>query len=103
MFLGQSCLGLSTLVDPRFDPVFATLLGCEQDGEASRQEDSNHAVSALAIDLSTRRRVKLSGTKVASSTEGPTAGKENSVRQVQLILKVETSLGGSSLYSCRLL
>lgn len=104
-FLGQSRLDLGNFVDQSFDPVLSTLLGSVQDGEAARSEISNHAVSALAINLSTRQRVKLSGKIVARSSEelGSTVGEESIVGQVQLVIKVEQSLGKLLLYSCRLI
>lgn len=53
-------------------------------------------VSGLTIDLETRKRVKMYGRMVAGSAsmkEDEVAGNEEHVAEMQLVLKIEQSLG----------
>lgn len=98
--LGQSIIGVKTLVDRKYDPVIGLLLGNEQDGMIHKEIEAGRLVSALGIHLATRDRVKLSGKMVAGALEhhGPTseAGEhENGTAEVQLVFAIQQSLGTS--------
>ena len=66
-----------------------TLLGDKADGEVVQEKGTGKMVGGLAIDLETRRRVKLYGRMVA----GALAATEEGVGEVQLVVKIEQSLG----------
>lgn len=100
--LGQSIMGIRTLVDPMYDPVTKTLLGRKHEDDAGEQSNEHHAVSALAIDLNTRSRYKLAGTKVAGAL-GHLGNDSDDGRvkptEARLVIKVEQSLGMKSTSS----
>jgi hypothetical protein len=87
--IAQSIIGVKTTVDRAFDPVVETLLGDKADGEVVQEKGTGKMVGGLAIDLETRRRVKLYGRMVA----GALAATEEGVGEVQLVVKIEQSLG----------
>lgn len=96
--LGQSIIGVKTLVDRKFDPVIRLLLGNKQDGDVHEEKGDGRLVSALGIHLATRERVKLSGKMVAGALghHGPTSetdADESSVAEVQVVFAVQQSLG----------
>ena len=96
--LGQSIVGVKTLVDRKFDPVIGLLLGDKQDGEVHEEKGEGRLVSALGIHLATRDRVKLSGKLVAGALghHGPTIKAdedESGAAEVQLVLAIQKSLG----------
>ncbi|OCL03712.1 hypothetical protein AOQ84DRAFT_392093 [Glonium stellatum] len=107
--LGASIIGTRTLVDRKYDPVIQILVGGRSDGEVVKGEGCGKMVSGLAIDLMTRKRVKLYGRMIAAAlsqisedendkdkvpkgSDGPTHG------QVQLVVKIEQSLGNCPKY-----
>lgn len=96
--LGQSIVGVKTFVDQTYDPVIKILLGDKQDGEAHEENGCGRLISALAIHLETRDRVKLSGKMVAGALgyHGPTSESDedrSGATEVQLVFAIEQSLG----------
>jgi hypothetical protein len=94
--VGRSIIGVKTLVSQKYDPVLELLVGDKKDGEVVGHGDGGRLVSALPIDLMTRSRLKISGKIVASALGevGPDAAQEeDGVGEVQLVIKVEHSLG----------
>lgn len=96
--LGQSIIGVKTFVDRTYDPVISVLLGDKQDGQVHEEEGYGRLISALAIHLETRDRVKLSGKMVAGSlgnhepiSEADEDG--SGATEVQLVFAIEQSLG----------
>jgi hypothetical protein len=87
--IGQSIIGVKAHVDRKYDPVIQTLLGDKADGEVVREDGPGRMVSALGIDLETRSRVKLYG-RIAAGTLASTEGDAG---EVQLVVKIEQSLG----------
>ena len=53
--------------------------------------EKGELMSGLAIDLDSRLRVKLSGRMVAGALQEPE--KDSGAAEVQLVVKIETSLG----------
>lgn len=91
--VAQGIIGVKTTVDRLHDPVLHALLGDAADGEVVQEKDGGKMVSALAIDLQNRKRVKLYGRSVA----GAVSATQEDVGQVQLVVKIEQSLGMYSL------
>lgn len=95
--LGSSVLGVKTPVGLEQDPVIEALLDGRAAGEVVKEEEgAGRPVSGLFIDLMRRKRVKFSGRMMAGtlSRVGSDAyGGEVAVGEVQLVLKVEQSLG----------
>lgn len=87
--VAQNIIGLKTTVDRVYDPVLSILLGDAADGEVVQEKDGGKMVGALAIDLQSRKRVKLYGKSVA----GAVSATEDNIGQVQLVVKIEQSLG----------
>ncbi|OJJ45480.1 hypothetical protein ASPZODRAFT_26830 [Penicilliopsis zonata CBS 506.65] len=98
----ESIIGLRTLVDQKHDPVIRALLGSSADGGVVTAQDAGKMVSALAIDLENRRRVKLHGRMVAGvvSSFGPAESDEEFSRQseLQMAVKIDASLGNCPKY-----
>ena len=93
--LGSSVIGVKTIVDRVYDPVVETLVGGRQDGEVPREESQGRIISGLCIDLATRSRAKMSGRMVAGVLGAVSTRDNGAVHtgQVQLVIKVEQSLG----------
>ena len=96
--LGQSVIGVKTLVDGRFDPVIGHLLGDKADGEVHEDEGNGQLVSALGLHLATRDRVKLSGKMVAGALGhrrpiSEADEDESGPVEVQLVFAIQQSLG----------
>ena len=94
--LGNSMIGIRTLVVPQYDPVIQLLVGDENNGEVKESKNNSRIFSGLAIDLATRSRVKIAGRMVAGSlgSVGTTpATIDDGVGEAQLVLKIEQSLG----------
>lgn len=89
--ISQATIGIRSLVDTKNDPVVQALLGEKADGEVVRAEGEGKMVSGLAINLETRKRVKLYGRMVAGALEG--LGSEGLFGQAQLAVNIEQSLG----------
>jgi hypothetical protein len=87
--VAQSIIGMKATVDRTYDPVLQTLLGNKADGEVVRAEGAGKIVSGLGIDLESRNRVKLAGRMIA----GALSATQEDVGDVQLVVKIEQSLG----------
>jgi len=87
--VAQSVMGVKTTVDRIHDPVIEILLGGRADGEVIQEKGAGRMVSGLAIDLETRRRVKLYGRMVVAALSAT----EEGLGEVQLVVKIEQSLG----------
>ena len=85
--LGQTLLGVNSVVDRQNDPVLQACLGRQNGGKVFGE---GQIVSALGIDLETRRRVKLSGRIAGATLSGQ---EETGVAQSQVVLEVDSSLG----------
>lgn len=106
--IGGGFVGTRTLVDSKYDPVVQALVGGEEKGEMLQPQGEGKMLSGLAIDLVTRKRVKIAG-KMAAGTirsvdiqveEGsslPTDAPEKQ-DQIQLVTKIEQSLGNCPKY-----
>lgn len=87
--VAQNVIGMKTTVNRELDPVLKTFLGDLADGEIYQEKGVGKMVGGLAIDLETRRRVKLYGRMVAGAFEKT----EEAIGEVQLVVKIEESLG----------
>lgn len=88
--VAQSVIAVKATIDLEYDPVSEVLLGKNADGQVKREESPGRMVGGLAIDLESRRRVKLYG-RMAAGALKETAG--NSVAEASLVVKIEQSLG----------
>ncbi|KAK2590555.1 hypothetical protein QQS21_011757 [Conoideocrella luteorostrata] len=90
----QDVLGLKSAVDRRYDPVFeAFWKEANSDGIVQPNNGQGKMMSALAIDLETRDRVKLAGVFIAGAvvTDGDNT-------DVQAAIAVTESLGNCPKY-----
>jgi hypothetical protein len=90
--VAQSIIGMKATVDRTYDPVLQRLLGDKADGEVVRADGTGKMVGGLAIDLESRSRVKLYGRMIA----GAVSATEKDIGEVQLVVKIEQSLGEPS-------
>lgn len=94
--IGPSVVGVKALVDRKYDPVLELLVGNQTDEEVFEQDAAGRVVSGLPIDLMTRNRLKISGRMVAGAL-GDVGAKgmkeEDGVGELQLVIKIERSLG----------
>jgi NAD(P)H-flavin reductase len=95
--LGGGIIGLRTPVIARYDPVVEALVGGEAKGEVVREEGKGRMISGLTIDLQSRKRVKLFGRMIAGALSKKDDG-EAAVVEMQVVLKVEQSLGNCPKY-----
>ncbi|KAF1962684.1 oxidoreductase-like protein [Byssothecium circinans] len=104
--LGGGIIGTRTIVDGTHDPVVQALVGHAEKGKMVQGEQK--MVSGLTIDLITRKRVKIFGRMMAGcvgevavkyqdGTE-QTEGAPEKQDQVQLVTKIEQSLGNCPKY-----
>lgn len=107
--LGDSIIGIKTLVDRKHDPVVEILFGGDREGEVVKEEGTGRMVSALTLDLETRRRQKLYGRMVAGAVaevkqdqdgrpEERTDSPLDAAHQVQLVCRIDQSLGNCPKY-----
>ncbi|EFQ98416.1 oxidoreductase FAD/NAD(P)-binding [Nannizzia gypsea CBS 118893] len=106
--VAQSIIGIRNVIDGTHDPVAETLLGGELAGTIVKEPLPGRLMSALPIDMENRRRVKLMGRMVAGSMEEdfPEVPEDRNINdsnmgkaaQVQLVMKVEGSLGNCPKY-----
>jgi hypothetical protein len=96
--LGNNTIGIRTSVALELDPVVEALVGRNAEGDIVKEEGEGRLLSGLAIDLETRKRVKLAGRMVAGSLNStdedyPT---NTDIRQgvLQLVARIDESLGG---------
>jgi predicted pyridoxine 5'-phosphate oxidase superfamily flavin-nucleotide-binding protein len=104
--LGGGIIGTRTIVDGTNDPVVQALVGGAEKGEMKQGDQK--MVSGLTIDLMTRKRVKLFGRMIAGTVEevdveyedgtAPADGAPDKQDQIQLITKIEQSLGNCPKY-----
>lgn len=99
--LGQSVIGIKTLVDSKYDPVIGILVGSQPDEEVREAGQGGRVMSALGVHLATRDRVKLWGKMFAGELghHGPEAeeGQVN-VAEAQLVFAIQQSLGNCPKY-----
>jgi ferredoxin-NADP reductase/predicted pyridoxine 5'-phosphate oxidase superfamily flavin-nucleotide-binding protein len=106
--IGGGFVGTRTLVDSKYDPVVHALVGGAEKGEMLQPQGEGKMVSGLAIDLVTRKRVKIAG-KMAAGTIRPIsieieegaslpADAPRTQDQIQLVTKIEQSLGNCPKY-----
>jgi len=99
--LAEGIIGIKTLVTAKHDPVVEELVGKEATGQVVRQEGKGRMVSGLTIDLETRKRVKMYGRMVAGALmmrEDEATDAKQAIAEVQLVLKIEQSLGNCPKY-----
>ncbi|KAK5144101.1 hypothetical protein LTR32_003908 [Rachicladosporium monterosium] len=99
--LGGGVAGIRTPVTGRYDPVVEELVGKTATGEVVKEAGEGRMVSGLTIDLETRKRTKLYGRMIAgalSGREDEITGSEETVAEIQLVLKIEQSLGNCPKY-----
>ncbi|KAI6362211.1 hypothetical protein MCOR25_006283 [Pyricularia grisea] len=96
--IAPNVVGMRSLVDKANDPVAGVLFGDLADGEVFSDPDAaggGRPMSALAIDLESRDRVKLAGRLVAGVRS---AGAADEVGDVQLAMAVAESIGNCPKY-----
>lgn len=94
--LGNNMIGIRTSVAAKLDPVVEFLVGSDAKGEVVKEEGEGRLLSGLAIDLGTRKRVKLAGKMVAGmlGSEDSEESMENVQQGVlQLVAHIDESLG----------
>jgi predicted pyridoxine 5'-phosphate oxidase superfamily flavin-nucleotide-binding protein len=101
--LGGGLIGTRTFVDGAHDPVVQALVGNADDGEMMQPEGGGKMLAALAIDLMTRKRVKMAGRMVAGSLGDADVKRQNAEssikqKQIQLVTKIDQSLGNCPKY-----
>ncbi|CAG5142126.1 uncharacterized protein ALTATR162_LOCUS1080 [Alternaria atra] len=100
--LGGGFIGTRTLVDDKNDPVVQALVGDGEKGEMTQAKDGGKLVAGLAIDLMTRKRVKVAGRMIAGTSTNVNVeveGEEDRTQQqIQLVTKIEQSLGNCPKY-----
>lgn len=89
--LSGNVVGLKTLVDDEYDPVVQALCGGRNDRSSTVQKNSGKLIGGLSVDLDRRNRVKLSGRMIASAIAMSEVEQSG---DVQLVLRIEQSLGG---------
>lgn len=114
-------MGIKSQVEGLWDPVVEVLVGGKGDGDGEgsgsgsgservvvrrEEEGKGRMISGLTIDLERRKRVKFFGRMVVGALgwrkrgegEGDD-GREESIAEMQLVLKVEQRYGGESIFS----
>jgi len=95
--VGNSMIGIRTSVALELDPVVEILVGHDAKGEVVKEEGEGRLLSGLAIDLDTRKRVKLAGRMVAgtlgSVLESHATTKYMQQGMLQLVARIDESLG----------
>ena len=94
--ISPGVIGVTATVDREHDPVMQALMGKSKTGQAVKWEkDGGKMISALAIDLQNRKRVKLYGRSVV----GVVSATQDEIGEIQLAVKIEQSLGMSTLFA----
>lgn len=98
--VAQGVLGFNSAVDMRHDPVFEALwTNTDDDGIVRPNDGQGKMMSALAIDLETRDRVKLAGVMVAGAVvKHDDDDDKESAGDVQAAMVVTESLGNCPKY-----
>lgn len=93
--LGGNVIGIKTPVERTHDPVVQALFGSAADGAVVREEGAGRMVSALSIDLNTRKRVKLYGRMIAGAVATVATESDDGadVTVAQLAVRIDQSLG----------
>ena len=94
--LGQSVIGIKTLVDSKYDPVIDILVGSQPDEEVREAGQGGRIFSALGVHLATRDRIKLWGKMFAGALghHGSNPGEgQGRVAEAQLVFAIQQSLG----------
>ncbi|KFX87466.1 hypothetical protein O988_09399, partial [Pseudogymnoascus sp. VKM F-3808] len=94
--IAPSIIAIKSNVARTHDPVIEILLGAAPPGEVVQGGEKGALMSGLAIDLDSRLRVKLSGRMVAGALQEPE--KDSGAAEVQLVVKIESSLGNCPKY-----
>lgn len=121
-------MGIKAQVEGLWDPVVEVLVGGKGDGDGEgsgigsgsekfevrrEEEGKGRMISGLTIDLERRKRVKFFGRMVVGALgwrrrgrrkgeeegEEEEDGREESIAEMQLVLKVEQRYGGESIFS----
>ena len=95
-FLGQSIIGLKTLVDSKYDPVVQLLMGGKPYGEVNEMGNNGRLMSGLGIHLEARERVKFAGRAVATSVgdSTPEAKEDDDCAvEMQAVFAISQSMG----------
>lgn len=117
-------MGIKSQVEGLWDPVVEVLIGGKEDGDGEEsgsgsgsekfgvrreEEGKGRMISGLTIDLERRKRVKFFGRMVVGALgwrrrgrrngEEEEDGREESIAEMQLVLKVEQRYGGESIFS----
>lgn len=119
-------MGIKSQVEGLWDPVVEVLVGGKEDGDGEEsgsgsekfvvrreEEGKGRMISGLTIDLERRKRVKFFGRMVVGALgwrrrgrrreeegdEEGDDGREESIAEMQLVLKVEQRYGGESIFS----
>lgn len=99
--LAEGIIGIKTPVTGKHDPVVEELVGKEATGQVVKEEGKGRMVSGLTIDLETRKRVKMYGRMIAGALmmrEDEATEQKQAIAEVQLVLKIEQSLGNCPKY-----
>lgn len=111
-------MGIKAQVEGLWDPVVEVLVGGKGDGDGGsgsgsgsekvvvrrEEEGKGRMISGLTIDLERRKRVKFFGRMVVGALGWRRRGeeedgREESIAEMQLVLKVEQRYGGESIFS----
>lgn len=111
-------MGIKSQVEGLWDPVVEVLVGGKGDGDGGsgsgsgsekvvvrrEEEGKGRMISGLTIDLERRKRVKFFGRMVVGALGWRRRGeeedgREESIAEMQLVLKVEQRYGGESIFS----
>lgn len=102
--VAQSVIAIKSSVDASFDPVVQAIWKGKDNGEIIREEGKGRLVSGLSISLEERGRVKLAGRLIAgaldanSTPEGQSNEHEGKSGSIQLVAKIDQSLGNCPKY-----
>ncbi|KAJ4983679.1 oxidoreductase [Stagonosporopsis vannaccii] len=106
--IGGDFVGTRTLVDSKYDPVVQSLIGGAEKGEMLQPKGDGKMLAGLAIDLVTRKRVKIAGKMAAGTVRevdietGDSGALPDDVPktqdQIQLVTKIEESMGNCPKY-----
>ena len=98
-YLRPSIIGVDTLANRTLDPVLSALNSSKHQEGIAQDESNSCMMSGLAINLAKRSRLKLSGRLAAElhgTSESHGGEEDDAVERVQMIMKIEQSLGESS-------
>jgi len=103
--IAQGVIGIRTVVDASYDPVVEAIWNGKDDGEVVKENGPGRMIGGLSINLEERGRVKLFGRMIAGALsaahephEDKAGEQEGKVGQVQLVVKIEQSLGNCPKY-----